>query len=134
MAAALSGPIKTFLEKPNFAVLATLSRSGRVHATPVWFMPANGEILINTSAGRAKLRNMEANPRVTLTIVDRENPYKYVQIQGRVVKFDKENGPKDIDRLSQRYLGKPYQYPGGDNPKNRVSVRISPERVSAPGL
>jgi PPOX class probable F420-dependent enzyme len=134
MAAVISDQVRTFLEKPNIAVLATQSRSGRVQATPVWFLHANGRILINTSAGRAKLRNMEANPRVTLAIVDRENPYRYVQIQGKVVKFDRENAPKDIDRLSQRYMGKPYQYPGNDNPKNRVSIHIDPERVNANGL
>jgi PPOX class probable F420-dependent enzyme len=134
MAATIQEPVKTFLEKPNFAVLATQSRSGRVQATPVWFMQAAGEILINTSAGRTKLRNMEANPRVTLAIVDRENPYQYVQIQGKVVRFDKENGARDIDRLSQRYMGKPYAYGGGDNPKNRVSIHIALERVDPHNL
>jgi PPOX class probable F420-dependent enzyme len=134
MAATIPEPVKTFLEKPNFAVLATQSRSGRVQATPVWFVRTGGEILINTSAGRTKLRNMEANPRVTLAIVDRENPYRYVQIQGRVVKFDKENGAKDIDTLSQRYMGKPYAYSRNDNPKNRVSIHIAPERVDPHNL
>ena len=134
MAAAIPEPVKTFLEKPNFAVLATQSESGRVQATPVWFLHAGGEILINTSAGRKKLRNMEADPRVALAIVDRENPYRYVQIQGRVTKFDKENGPRDIDRLSQRYGGRPYQYPASDSPKNRISIHIVPERVSAMGF
>lgn len=129
MPAAIPEQVKTFLEKPNFAVLATHSSSGRIQATPVWFLHDGGEILINTSAGRKKLGNMEADPRVTLAIVDRENPYLYVQIQGRVRKFDKENGPRDIDRLSQRYQGKPYPYPGGDSPRNRVTIRIAPDRV-----
>jgi PPOX class probable F420-dependent enzyme len=126
--------VKAFLEKPNFAVLVTQSRSGRVQATPVWFVYANGEIMINTSAGRTKLRNMEANPRVTLAILDQKNPYQYVQIHGKVVKFDREKGHQGIDRLSHRYMGKAYQYPSNDNPKNRVSIHIVPERVNAMGL
>ena len=134
MATQIPAPVKAFLEKPNFAVLATQSPSGRLQATPVWFILADGHILINTSAGRTKLRNMEANRRVTLAIVDRENPYRYVQIQGKVVKFDRESGPKDIDRLSQRYLGGPYKYQAGDVPKNRVSVRIEPEKINTMGL
>ena len=77
---------------------------------------------------------MEANPQVTLAIVDREDPYRYVQIRGKVVKLDRENGHKGIDRLSQRYTGKPYQYPSNDNPNNRVSVHIAPERVTSMGL
>ena len=131
MAAAIPDQVKKFLQKPNFAVLATQSPSGRVQATPVWFLLEDGEILINTSAGRKKLGNMESNPRVTLAIVDRENPYQYVQIQGHVRRFDRENGPRDIDRLSQRYHGRPYPYPGGDSPKNRVTIRIVPDRVSS---
>ena len=134
MAVTIPEPVKKFLETPNFAVLATQSHSGQVQATPVWFLHADGEILINTSAGRAKLRNMEANPRVALAIVDRENPYRYVQIQGRVVKFDNANGAKGIDTLSQRYTGKPYTYPSNDNPKNGVSIHIAPERLDAHGF
>jgi PPOX class probable F420-dependent enzyme len=129
MPAAISEHVKKFLQKPNFAVLATQSKSGRIQATPVWFLHDGGEILINTSAGRKKLRNMEANHRVTLAIVDREDPYRYVQVQGRVAKFDRENGPRDIDRLSQRYHGRPYQYPPTDNPRNRVTIHIVPDRV-----
>ena len=134
MAVQIPKSVRAFLDKPNLAVLATRSRSGRVQATPVWFLPADGHILINTKAGRMKLRNMEASPQVTLVIVDRENPYQYVQIQGKVVKFDRENGAKDIDRLSQRYVGGPYKYTGGDAPKNRVSVRIEPEKINTMGL
>ena len=131
MAATIQEPAKSFLAKPNFAVLATQSGSGRIQATPVWFLQVDGEILINTSAGRTKLRNMQANPQVTLAIVDRDDPYRYVQIQGRVVKFDRENGAKGIDALSQRYTGKAYTYRGGDGPKDRVSIHIVPERITA---
>jgi len=134
MAAQIPTQVKTFLDKPHFAVLATQSPSGRVQATPVWFMLADGHILINTSAGRTKLKNMEANHGVALAILDRENPYKYVQIQGKVVKFDRESGAKDIDRLSQRYHGRPYQYPPTDNPKNRITIRIEPERINTMGF
>jgi PPOX class probable F420-dependent enzyme len=134
MATQIPGPVKAFLEKPNFAVLATRSSSGRPQATPVWFVLVGDHILINTKAGRTKLRNMEANPQVALAIVDRENPYRYVQIQGRVVKFDRENAPKDIDRLSQRYVGGPYKYPPDDHPTNRISISIAPEKINAMGL
>jgi PPOX class probable F420-dependent enzyme len=134
MAEKISEPVRRFLEKPNFAVLATESTSGRPQATPVWFVQNGDVIVINTSAGRKKLHNVEANPRVALAIVDRDNPYQYVQIQGRVVKLDRDNGARDIDRLSQRYTGKPYPYPGGDSPQKRVSLHIRPEHVNASGF
>lgn len=133
MPAEISAPVRRFLDKPNVAVLSTRSARG-VQATPVWFMYTDGHILINTAKGRVKLRNMRARPEVALTVVNPENPYQYVQIQGRVVVYDTENAPKDIDRLSQRYMGKPYPYPGGDQPRNRVSIHIQPTRVTASGL
>ena len=134
MAAPIPEPIRTFLEQPNLAVLVTQSPSGRLQATPVWFTLSDGHILINTKAGRVKLRNMKANPRVALAVVDREDPYRYVQIQGAVANFDAANGPKDIDRLSQRYRGKPYAYPADDHPRNRISIYIAPEKISAMGV
>ncbi len=123
-----------FLDKPNVAVLATRSRSGGVQATPVWFVRNDGHILINTKAGRIKLRNMETDPHVALVVVDGQNPYQYVQIQGKVVKFHRESGPKDIDRLSQRYVGEPYKYSAGEHPRNRISIHIAPEKINTMGL
>jgi PPOX class probable F420-dependent enzyme len=133
MAAQIPDPVRRFLEKPNVAVLATRSARG-LQVTPVWFLYADGHILINTAKGRAKLRNMQAHPEVALAVVNRENPYQYVQIRGKVVGFDTENAARDIDRLSQRYMGQPYAYPGGDHPKNRISIRIQPTGVNAMGL
>jgi PPOX class probable F420-dependent enzyme len=121
---ALPENVKKFLAKPNVAVVATVSPSGRPQATPVWFMLDGEDILINTAKGRVKLRNLHANPRVSLAIVDRENPYAYVQIQGTVTGFDEKNGARDIDRLSVRYRGEKYKYQPGNTPADRVSVRI----------
>jgi hypothetical protein len=93
-------------------------------------MLEDGQVLINTSAGRVKLRHMEANPNVALTIVDPENIYTYVQIRGRVVRFDRENGARDIDRLSMRYHGRSYRYLPTDAPEKRVSLLIRPRTIS----
>jgi PPOX class probable F420-dependent enzyme len=134
VAASVSEPVRKFLEKPNFAVLATRSGANGLQATPVWFLYEGGQILINTSRGRVKLRNMERHADVALAIVDRENPYQYVQIRGTVAGFDTKHGARDIDRLSQRYVGQPYGYPGGDSPAKRVTIHIAPTRVSAQGF
>jgi PPOX class probable F420-dependent enzyme len=122
--------VKKFLDKPNLAVVATVSPLGRPQATPVWFMLDGNEVLINTAKGRAKLRNLQANPRVSLAIYDRDNPYAYVQIRGIATAFDEKNGARDIDRLSLRYRGEPYKYQPGNTPADRVSVRIKPTGFS----
>lgn len=124
--------VRRLLEKPLPAVLATVSPKGRPQATPVWFLLEDNHILINTSAGRVKLRNIEANPNVALTIVDPENIYSYVQIRGKVVKMDRQRGAADIDRLSMRYHGRPYRYPPTDSPEKRVSLLIRPRSVTNP--
>lgn len=126
--------VKAFLEKPHFAVLATVSPSGRPQATPVWYLVENDHILVNASQGRKKLQNLKANPRVAVTVIDRENPYRYVQIQGKVVKWDNQRGARDIDRLSMRYRGRSYQYPPTDAPEKRVTLLIRPTRFNAMGV
>ncbi|MDR7419527.1 MAG: PPOX class F420-dependent oxidoreductase [Armatimonadota bacterium] len=131
MAARLNDATRRFLEHPYVGILATVSPRRRPQATPVWFLLENGYILINTSKGRVKLRNVEAHPYVTLTVVDPSDMYRYVQIQGKVARFDAANGARDIDRLSQRYRGKPYTYPPTDAPANRVSILIEPLTVQA---
>ena len=124
---------RSFLNEPHVAVLATVSPAGRPQATPVWYLLEGDEIVVNTSKGRVKLHNLEKNPRLALTIVDAKNMYHYVQIQGRVVRFDQEHGARDIDRLSMRYHGKPYGYPGHDRPENRVTLVIRPLTLSGMG-
>jgi PPOX class probable F420-dependent enzyme len=126
--------VLAFLQEPHIPVLATRSPSGRPQATPVWYLYEDGLFLVNTRRGRAKLRNIQADPRVALTILDRHDPYRYVQVLGRVGRFDPHTGPHDIDRLSRRYTGQPWTYPPGDSPAQRVSVYIRPERVLAYGL
>ena len=126
--------MRKFLAKPNFAVLATRSARGRLQATPVWFLFEDGLIIINTSQGRVKLRNVQEHAEVALAIVDRDNPYQYVQIHGTAVAVDTQNGARDIDRLSQRYHGRPYAYSGNDAPDKRVTIRIAPSRVNTLGF
>jgi PPOX class probable F420-dependent enzyme len=124
---------RAFLSEPHVAVLATVSPKGRLQATPVWYLLDGDEIIANTSRGRLKLANLEAHPYLALTIVDPKDIYRYVQIQGRVARFDPANGARDIDRLSMRYRDRPYAYPGTDKPENRVTIVIKPLRLSGMG-
>lgn len=120
--------IKSFLARPNFAVLATVDPKGRPHATPMWFLlEEDGTLLLNTSEGRKKLENLRKRPWVAVTVYDREDPYRYVQVRGRVRELNRERGPEDIERLARRYTGAPFNYRGGDAPEKRVSILVEPE-------
>ena len=126
----LNDAARAFLDHPYTAVLATTSTRGRSQATPIWYLVDGDHIVVNTSRGRVKLQNLEANPYLALTVVDPQDVYRYVQVQGKVVRFDHESGARDIDRLSMRYTGKPYRYAAGNTPEDRVTIVIRPLRVS----
>ncbi|OFX28402.1 MAG: hypothetical protein A2Z07_12780 [Armatimonadetes bacterium RBG_16_67_12] len=93
-------------------------------------MVEGDHLLVNTSEGRVKLRNLEKHPYAALTVIDPKNAYRWAQIQGKVSRFDKAAGARDIDRLSQRYLGKAYPYFAGDRPEDRVSILLEPLAVT----
>jgi PPOX class probable F420-dependent enzyme len=119
-------------DKKSFANLATVNADGSPQVTPVWWDTDGTNILINTAKGRVKTKNLERTPKVAVLIVDPDNPYRYVTIQGRVVEMT-ENGADDhINALSKKYFGKdvyPYRQPG----EVRVIFKIKPEKVQTMG-
>src|SRR5829696_225377 len=94
-------------EKPAFAHLATLMADGSPQVTPVWVDYDGKHVRINSAKGRVKDRNIRRDPRIALSIQDPANPYRYLEVRGRVVDITEEGANHHIDRLSQKYLGKP---------------------------
>ena len=88
-----------------FAVLATTMADGSPQATMVWFDTADGQIRVNTARGTTKYKNMLARPNVALAILDPNDPYRFLQIRGRVVGSTEEGGREHIDRLGKKYRG-----------------------------
>jgi PPOX class probable F420-dependent enzyme len=117
-------------QKKAFASLATVMPDGSPQVTPVWCDYEGGMIRINTAKGRVKARNLKQGAPVALSIMDPDNPYRYVQIRGRVERVI-EGGPADahIDALAKKYLGKdkyPFRGPG----EVRMLYEIRPVSVS----
>jgi PPOX class probable F420-dependent enzyme len=92
------------------AHLATITESGRPAVTPVWIDLDGNTVLVNSSKGRVKNRLMDVGARVALSITDIERPYRFVSVQGDVVARTEEGAAAQLERLSQRYLGKPYPW------------------------
>jgi PPOX class probable F420-dependent enzyme len=118
-------------EKKAFAVLTTIQPDGSPQATPVWFDAADGRLRVNTARGRVKDRNMTERPVVTLCILDPQDPYRYLQVRGRVVGADETGGRAHIDRLAHKYLGRS-TYPGPAT-EQRVMFLIEPIAVQVSG-
>ena len=119
-------------ETRAFVYLATLMPDGKPQVTPIWFNTDGKHILINSAAGRVKDRNMRARPQVALVIADPQNPYRYVQVRGRVVEITQEGADAHIDTLAGKYTGKnkyTFRAPG----EQRVMYKILPDRVTTNG-
>jgi PPOX class probable F420-dependent enzyme len=122
-------PYLDLLERPLLAILATLMPDGSPQATPLWFDYDGRIIRVNVARGRVKDHNMRRDPRVALAIVDDANPYRYVQIRGRVVAIiEGEAALAHIHQLSRRYTGQDWEAPRPD--EARVCYHILPEHFS----
>ena len=127
-----AGYLDLLQQKASFANLATIMPDGTPQVTPVWFDYANGKIRVNSVKGRVKTRNMREGAPVALSILDPENPYRYIQIRGRVEHVTEDGASAHIDSLAKKYLGKdkyPFSRPG----EVRVLFEIEPAAVQVMG-
>ena len=101
--------------KRAFASLATLMPDGHPQVTPVWCEFDGTHVLYNTAKGRQKDRNIRRDPRVSLSIMDPDNAYRYFEVRGRVVEITEQGADDHINKLAKKYLGVdvyPYRQPG----------------------
>jgi PPOX class probable F420-dependent enzyme len=120
------------LQKKAFASLSTLMSDGSPQVTPVWFDYDGKHIRVNSALGRVKDKNMRRDPRVSLAILDPDNPYRYLQIRGKVVDITQSGADQHIDSLAKKYLNQD-KYPYGQPGEVRVLYKIELEKVSSMG-
>jgi len=118
------------IEGKNFAHLATLSPDGSPHVAPVWVDHDGDVILINTAVGRIKQRNVTKDPRVSISIVDQNNPYERTTIKGRVTEQTKQGADAHIDKLAKKYTGSD-KYQNRQPGEQRIILKIVPIRVTS---
>lgn len=123
---AISEEGKKLLEAPNLAHLATMDPDGCPHVTPVWIDTDGDDIVFNTADGRQKVRNLRRDPRCSISVVDPQNPYNVLVIQGRAVEITEEGADEHIDKLAKKYLGAD-TYPFRKPEEKRLKVRIRPD-------
>lgn len=123
---------RDLFNKKAFASLATLMPDGRPQVTPVWCDFDGAHIMVNSARGRVKDRNMRRDPRVSVAIIDPDNPYRYLEVRGRVVEVTEDGAAEHIDRMAKKYLGVD-KYPGAQPGEVRVLYKIQPEGFSSMG-
>ncbi|MBO0811625.1 MAG: PPOX class F420-dependent oxidoreductase [Microlunatus sp.] len=116
---------RRLISGPNYAHLATLLPDGAPHSVPIWVDLEDDRIVFLTSPSSRKARNIAADPRVCLSVTDREQPFTAASIRGRVVgRIDGDAGWRIIDRIAEKYVGGPY-----DRGSERVIYLIEPDQV-----
>ncbi len=108
------------LLKPNHAVIASLRPDGQPVTVATWYLFENGQILVNMDEGRKRLSYLRHDPRVSLTVLDSDDWYTHVSIQGRVVSIEEDADLVDIDRIARHYRGRPY----GNRDRKRFNAWI----------
>jgi PPOX class probable F420-dependent enzyme len=118
------------LLEPNFATVGTVNADGSPQLTIVWIDWDGEHVLFNPAAGRAKPRNLERDPRVSVLVVDREDGYRWVAVRGKGG-LSTEGADEHIDKLARKYTGQGWQPKPGEQ---RLLVRVRPDHVSAYGF
>ncbi|MBA3531761.1 MAG: TIGR03618 family F420-dependent PPOX class oxidoreductase [Ardenticatenales bacterium] len=122
---------RDLLEQPIVTSLATTLSDGTPQVTPVWFNYEDGHIFFNSARGRLKDRAIREHPYVAMTMIDPNNPYRYIAIRGPVVEITEEGAREHINFLSNRYTGRE-TYPGPTD-EQRVKYVVVPEHVATMG-
>ncbi len=124
MAIQLSDEAKALLDEPNYAHLATLLGSGGPHVSPVWVQREDNLILIGTGGGTAKARNTLREPRIAMSITAQDNPYRQLQIRGRIVERRPDDDFAVMDRIAYKYTQEPFPW---KHLKGRLVLVVEPE-------
>src|SRR6202451_1606948 len=132
MSQAIPEKYRDLFSKRAFANLGTLMPNGRPKVSPVWCDLEGNLVIFNSAKGRQKDKNVRRDPRVALAIVDPENPYRYLEIRGKVVEITERGADDHINSLSDKYLGNPV-YPFRQPGEVRVLYKIEPQKISSMG-
>lgn len=116
------------LREPQIANVATVMADGTPQVTPVWIDTDGENVYFNTARHRVKFRNLERNPKVAISVVDRNDPYRLVVLRGTAELTD-QDADAHIDKLAKKYLGAD-TYPWRKADEERVVIKVTPEQIT----
>jgi PPOX class probable F420-dependent enzyme len=118
--------VQGLLAAPNHAVISSHNADGSIHSTVVWIDYVDGVLAVNSAVGRQWPANLDRDPKVTVVVIDQENPYHFTEIRGTAA-GSVQGAREHIDALSHKYIGKDYPWIGPG--EERKKYTITPERV-----
>ncbi|WAL63208.1 PPOX class F420-dependent oxidoreductase [Amycolatopsis cynarae] len=128
MSATFDDATRALLDERTFATLATAGPGGAPHASVIWVLREGDTLLFSSAGGRQKVRNIAADPRVSVTVFDAANPYHSVEIRG-IAELEDDPDKKLPSRLSHKYLGG--EAPPEPDEIRRVVIRVTPTKINA---
>jgi PPOX class probable F420-dependent enzyme len=131
-ASAIPASHRDLLDSTALADVATIGPKGEPQNNPVWFDWDGQHLKFSQTTKRQKYRNLKREPRVAISIVDPANPYRYIEIRGRVVRVDEDPNFAFIDKMAKKYIDQekyPWHQPGDE----RVVVVVEPEHTTQMG-
>jgi PPOX class probable F420-dependent enzyme len=132
MASKIPDQFMDLFQKKAFANFATLMPDGSPQVTPVWVDFDGTHVLVNSARGRQKDKNVKKNGNVALAIIDPDNPYRYLQIMGKVDEITEQGADAHIDKMAKKYMGKD-KYPYRRPDEKRVIYKILPTKTTQMG-
>ena len=112
-------------QKKSFGAFTTLMPDGSPQTTPVWVDYQNGDLWVNSALGRQKDKNVRRDPRVAVTIIDADNPYRYVEVRGKVKEITQTGADEHINAMAKKYLGQdvyPFRQPGEERVLYKIAI------------
>lgn len=116
----------------SFAHVATSGPDGEPHSSPVWFEWDGTHIRFSLTKSRQKYRNLHRDKRIAFSIMDPENPYRYLEIRGELDGIEEDPNIDFISRMAKKYIDKD-RYPWHRESDERVIMKIRPVHFSAMG-
>lgn len=123
----LSDDAKALLREPYYGWATTVRPDGSLQSTVVWVDLDGDDVIFNTAIGRVKERNLRADSRVSVSVLDPNDPFHALSVSGSG-RLEEEGADAVIDRLAKKYLGVD-SYPNRTPDERRITVRVRPERV-----
>jgi len=125
----LSTKAKELIDGKNFASVATLMQDGSPQVAPLWIDREGDTIILNTTRSRQRTKNLRRDQRVAITVFEQANPYSNVSIRGKAIEITEEGAEEHIDRMSMKYLGKPYPWEDRTPKDPRILIRVEAEYI-----
>ena len=118
--------------RPILCALTTVAPDGQPHTVPVWCDFDGEHVRVNMPAATKKARNLRANPKLSLLVLDPQSPWHWIEIQGRACQvLDEAHGAREhINQLSKKYTGKPVYQPFGASGINRQMVVVDALKIN----